>query len=116
MFGYNEPLYDVEQTFETRKDGKHVVMQVRSAVPLCEGGQPSAGLLTRYIAVVISDSVGTVTGDFLFFYLPEEEALLVADWEQMLGTASVSVKDMQCFERILGHSTGLRRDGGVCMY
>jgi hypothetical protein len=129
MFGYSEPDFTVEKTFELTVEGSLQKMQIRVEVPDPNADAFLASLpeslrkntrprdLNRYIALESYDAQGNMDLDVLLRYSAGDNAKLDADWERLVTDEHVLIKDLTGWEvRIHGHATGYFRGGGVAMY
>jgi hypothetical protein len=129
MFGYSEPDFTVEKTFEMTVNGSLQKMQIRVEVPNPEWDAVCAAMpesirkntvprdLNRYIALESYDAQGKMDMDVLLLYSAGDDAKLEADWERLVTDEHVHIKDLTGWnQRVHGHATGYYRGGGVAMY
>lgn len=129
MFGYSEPDFTVEKTFELTVNGELQKMQIRVEVPNPEWDAVCAAMpesirkntvprgLNRYIALESYDAKGAPEMDVLLLYAAGDDAKLEADWERLVTDEHVNIKELTGWsQRVHHHATGYFRGGGVAMY
>ena len=129
MFGYSEPDFTVEKTFEMTVNGELQRMQIRVEVPDPKADAFLASLpeslrkntrprdLNRYIALESFDAKGELEMDVLLLYAAGDDAKLEADWERLVTDEHVNIKELTGWnQRVHHHATGYYRSGGVAMY
>lgn len=128
-FGYQEPDFTVEKTFELTVNGGLQKMQIRVEVPDPHADAFMASLpeslrkntrprdLNRYITLEGYDAQGQMNMDVILLYSADDNAKLDADWERLVTDEQVRIKDLTgWYQRVHSHGTGYSRSGGVTMY
>lgn len=129
MFGYMESDYTVErkativassgtQTAEIRAklvpprspEEEAMWAEIIARTPPAQRQRESDKRMTRYIALEGSGC------DLLLRYQLHQADDLEADWIRLVNEPEVNIKDLLCYEYIVGHGTGYTKDGGVTMY
>ncbi len=123
MFGYQEQQYDIEKSVKIlTKEGEQtielrnaelepqwvfgIVKRLRNDVPSVLDMQRSK----KYI------SIRGKNLDILLLYKNGSEENLILDWVRIISEPEVKVDELQWFEKVSNHGTGVTRDGCVIIY
>lgn len=129
MFGYQESAFTVErQVVISSKDGPQTIELRRKVVaprskeeeamwerliarvPPEQRQPDSAKRMARYIAIVGGGC------DLLLLYQLHQADDLETDWNRIVSEPDLGIKDLLCFEYVVGHGTSYTKDGTTTMY
>lgn len=106
MLGFSEPAYRVLRKYRRALWGNVSGTQVFEL--------RQHGKATPYIAIYTVNTQGKRFKDDLLLY--EDPSQAADDWALLTGTDKVRPHELSYCERVVQHSTGYRRDGGVTVY
>lgn len=129
MFGYMESEYTVERSAKIQSPSGEQTLELRATVvpprspaeeamwaeiiartPPEQRPRESSKRMDRYIAIEGGRC------DLLLRYQRSQALDIESDWVRLVNEPAVTIKDLLCFEYVVGHGTGYTKDGAVIMY